>query len=266
MDVLFLAPGYPGEMPLFTRGLAEAGARVIGVGDRPVGALPDAARRALSDYIEIRSWADEDGAVSTVLDAVRGRNVDLVETLWEPTVLLAARLRESIGTPGLTVEQTVPFRDKGRMKEVVEAAGIRTPRSARATTAAGCREAAERIGYPVIIKPIAGAGSLDTYRVESGGDLEATLPRLLHVDEVSVEEFIDGEEFTYDTVCSAGAISFYNIAEYRPRPLIGKQVEWISQQVISHRDPDHPTLAGGKAMGEAVISAMGFASGFTHME
>ena len=266
MDVVFLAPAYPGEMPLFTRGLAEAGARVVGVGDQPIGALPETAKRALSDYVQVASWADEDDAVSTVLGAVRGRNVDLVETLWEPTVLVAARLREAIGAPGLTVEQTVPFRDKGRMKEVVEAAGIRTPRSARATTVEGCRDAIERIGLPAIVKPIAGAGSLDTYRIEVDTDLETALPRLRHVDEVSVEEFIDGEEFTYDTVCSAGEISFYNIAEYRPRPLVGKQVEWISQQVIAHRDPDHPSLAGGKAMGEAVIAAMGFGSGFTHME
>jgi biotin carboxylase len=204
--------------------------------------------------------------IATVLDAVRGSNVDLVETLWEPTVLLAARLREVIGTPGLTVEQTVPFRDKGRMKEVVEAAGVRTPRSARATTVAGCREAAADIGYPLIIKPISGAGSLDTFRVESDADLEAAFPRLRHIAEVSVEEFIDGEEFTYDTVCAGGAISFYNVCEYRPRPLVGKQVEWISQQVIAHRDPDHAALAGGKAMGEAVIAAMGLQRGFTHME
>ena len=45
MDVLFLAPGYPGEMPLFTRALAEVGARVIGVGDQHVDALPAVARR-----------------------------------------------------------------------------------------------------------------------------------------------------------------------------------------------------------------------------
>jgi biotin carboxylase len=265
-DVLFLAPAYPGEMPLFVRGLAEVGAHVIGVGDQPLEQLPEIARRALSQYVQVGSWADEDGVVATVLDAVRGRNVDLVETLWEPTVLVAARLREAIGTPGLTVEATVPFRDKGRMKEVLDAAAIRTPRSARATSAAECREAAEQIGYPLIVKPISGAGSLDTYRVESDDDLEAALPRLLHVAEVSVEEFIDGEEFTYDTVCAAGEINFYSIAEYRPRPLVGKQVEWISQQVITHRDPDDAALAGGRAMGEAVIAAMGFTSGFTHME
>jgi biotin carboxylase len=178
MDVVFLAPGYPGEMPLFARGLAEVGAHVIGVGDQPLVQVPEIARRALGQYVQIGSWADEDAVVSTVLDAVRGRNVDLVETLWEPTVLVAARLREAIGTPGMTVDQTIPFRDKGRMKEVLDAAAVRTPRSARATTAAGCREAAEQIGYPLIVKPISGAGSLDTYRLDSDGELEAALPRL----------------------------------------------------------------------------------------
>lgn len=266
MDVLMLGPGYPGEMPLFARGLAEVGARVIGVGDQPESGLPDLARRSLSAYIQIDSWGDEDAAVATVLGSLRGHNIDLVESLWEPTMLLAARLREAIGTPGLTVEQTVPFRDKGRMKEVLEAAGIRTPRSARSTTAAGCREAAERIGYPVIVKPIAGAGSLDTYRLDDPNELEIALARLGHVPEVSVEEFVDGDEFTYDTVCAAGAIAFANICLYLPRPLVGKQVERTTQQVIALRNLDAPDLANGRAMGEAVIRAMDFTGGFTHME
>jgi biotin carboxylase len=266
MDVVLLGPGYPGEMPYFTRGLAEVGARVIGVGDQPTDALPEIARHALSSYVQISSWADEDGALATIIGALRGSNVDQVESLWEPTMLLAARLREAIGVPGMTVEQTIPFRDKGRMKEVLEAAGIRTPRSERHTTAAGCRAAAAAIGYPLIIKPIAGAGSLDTYRIDDVGDLEAALVRLGHIDEVSVEEFIDGDELTYDTICAAGEIAFSNVCWYRPRPLIGKQVERISPQVIAFRDLDAPDLAGGRAMGEAVIRAMGFTSGFTHME
>ena len=69
----------------------------------------------------------------------------------------------------MTVEQTLPFRDKELMKQVLDAAGIRTPRHASSATVAGIYEAAERIGYPLIIKPIAGAGSADTYRVDSPG-------------------------------------------------------------------------------------------------
>jgi len=266
MDVVMLGPGYPGEMPLFARGLAEVGARVIGVGDQPAHELPDVARRALSDYVQISSWADESAAVATILGALRGRNVDRVESLWEPTMVLAARLREAIGVPGLDVEHTLPFRDKGLMKEVLGAAGIRIPRAQRSTTVAGCWEAADAIGYPLIVKPISGAGSLDTYRADDAAQLEAALARLGHIHEVSVEEFIDGEEFTYDTVCADGRIAFDNICWYRPRPLVGKQVERTTQQVIALRDLDADDLTGGRAMGRAVIAAMGFVAGFTHME
>ncbi len=266
MDVLFLSPSYPNDIPLFVSGLAAVGARVIGVGDQHVDGLPERTKRDLSSYIQIGSWADEDAAIRTVLGQLAGRNVDLVESLWEPTMLMAARLREAIGAPGLTVQQTVPFRDKGEMKKMVEAAGLRTPRSMRTTTRAGCREAAEQIGYPIIIKPIAGAGSMDTHRIENDAELEDVLGKLLHIPEVSVEEFISGDEFTYDTVCASGSIAFQNVCEYRPNPLIGKQVEWISPQVIAWRDLTDPFIADGVALGRDVIHAMGFQSGFTHME
>ncbi len=154
MDVLFLSPGHPHDIPLFVSGLAAVGARVIGVGDQHVDALPERTKRTLAAYIQVDSWADEDGAIATVLRELQGHNIDRVETLWEPMMRLAARLREAIGVPGMTVAQTLPFRDKGEMKRVVEAAGLRTPRSVRTSTRAGCREAAEQIGFPIIIKPI----------------------------------------------------------------------------------------------------------------
>ena len=46
--VLMISPGYPAEMPFFTRGLARAGARVIGAGDQSMSALPDMAREHLA--------------------------------------------------------------------------------------------------------------------------------------------------------------------------------------------------------------------------
>ena len=128
MDVLMISPGYPAEMPIFSAALAAEGANVIGVGDQPVSSLPDAARHALSRYVQISSFGDEERAVDEVLDALRGVNIDRVESMWEATMYLAARLRERIGAPGLDVAGTIPFRDKESMKEVLRAAGIRVPR------------------------------------------------------------------------------------------------------------------------------------------
>ena len=70
MNVLFLSPGFPAEMPLFTRGLAQVGAKVFGVGDQPAAALPSEARQGLSDYLQVQSLADEPAAGEVHDDAI----------------------------------------------------------------------------------------------------------------------------------------------------------------------------------------------------
>lgn len=264
-NVVMLSPGYPLEMTYFTRGLAAVGATVIGVGDQPPHAVPEAARKALAHYEHV-SLADEGAVLAALHGLSRHVRIDQVECLWEPYMLLAARIRESLGLPGMTVVETLPFRDKELMKRVLDAAGIRTPWHTRATSVAEVWEAAERIGYPLIVKPIAGAGSADTYRVDAADQLNDVLPMLRHVPEVSVEEFVDGEELTYDTVCAGGRVLFDHVLWYRPRPLQMATHEWVSPVAISLRELDAPYLDGGRHMGRQVLDALGFQTGFTHME
>ena len=196
--------------------------------------LLDAFARAVRQHVAVQvNLADEGGVLAALHGLAQHASIDQVECLWEPYMILAARIRESFGLPGMTVEQTLPFRDKELMKQKIDTVGIRTPWHVSATTVAEVWEAAERVGYPLIVKPIAGAGSADTYRVDSAEELADVLPLLRHVPEVSVEEFIDGEEFTYDTVCAGGSILYENIMWYRPRPLQMKMHEWISPSSIA---------------------------------
>jgi biotin carboxylase len=266
MNVLMISPGYPAEMALFTRGLSRAGATVIGLGDQSADALPPEARDALTHYIHVGSLASDDHVAAAVRDLARHANIDQVECLWEPYMVLAARLREELGLPGLTVAQTIPFRDKEQMKQLLDAAGLRTPWHAAAHTVAEVWAAAERAGFPLIVKPIDGAGSADTYRADSAAELDAILPSLRHVPRVSVEEFIDAEEFTYDTICAGGQVLVENICQYHPRPLETKVHEWVSPVTVALRDLDDPGLQGGRELGVNVIGALGFRDGFTHME
>ena len=266
MNVLIISPGYPADMPEFTRGLAECGALVIGVGDQGTGALPELVRHSLDEYIQVRSLWNSAEVIAEMRERLRGLSIDRIECLWEPGIMLAAELRRHFGVAGLTVEQAHRFRDKEAMKVALDAAGIRTPRHVAVDTVAACWEAAEAIGFPLILKPIAGAGSADTYRVDNADELRAVLPRLRHITTVSVEEFVDGEEFTFDTITVGGKIAYYNVAWYRPRPLIARSNEWISPQVIALKDVAQKDLADGVRMGHDVIKALEFDSGFTHME
>ncbi len=261
-----ISPAYPVEMREFTRGLDEVGAKVIGVGDTPRAGLPPEVKQHLTTYFQAPSLWDSNALTELARSIARKIHLDRVECLWEPGMILAAQLREALGLPGMTVEQTLPFRDKEIMKQVLDRKGIRTPKHARIRTAKEARQAAETIGYPVILKPIAGAGATHTYRVDDDRELERAITRLRHVEEVSLEEFVEGEEFTFDTICADGEVLYHNMSWYRPRPLDGKLNEWISPQAIALRDVDDPKLSQGQAMGFEVLQALGFENGFTHME
>jgi len=266
MKVVFLAPSYPPEMQQYTRGLAEVGATVYGVGDQPVRALPAQLKQHLSDYLQVPRLLDEDDVVARVHAWMRGRQVDRVLANWEVMVLTAARLRERFGVPGMTVDAVRGFRDKQLMKDRVAAAGLRVPRAVRVRTAADAHEGAALMGYPLVLKPISGAGSADTYKIHSDRELDEALAKMRHVEEASLEEFIEGDEFTFDTVCIRGKPAFANVAQYLPKPLIARTHEWISPVIVTVRDLTQPALAAGQALGEKVLGALGMGDGFTHME
>ena len=266
MNVLQLSPGFPDDMPLFTEGLARIGARVFGIGDQPTQALPDRARRSLTDYLQVSSLWDAERVVKELHPWLRGKSIDRIECLWEPGMEIAARLREVFSIPGMNVAETIPFRDKVRMKEILDSAGLRTPKHARAVTKSQCWQAAEQIGFPLVIKPIAGAGSADTHVIRTAAELDPVLQRLGHVQEVSVEEYIEGEEFTFDAICAGGKVLFHNIAWYQPKPLFMVQHEWISPRATCVRDTDMEEVKPGKELGLRVLEALRFRDGFAHME
>ncbi|HVT02930.1 MAG TPA: hypothetical protein VHL58_06085 [Thermoanaerobaculia bacterium] len=265
-NVLLLGCAFPPELQYFTRGLAQVGARVFGVDQYPESELPPMTREGLSGYLQVPSLFDEQRAFDTVLHGVRAFSFDQVESLWEPAVLLAARLREALGVPGMRYAQALRFRDKDKMKQAITEAGLRTARHRRARGKKECFEAAERIGYPLCLKPVAGAGSADTYRADSPEGLEAVLRKAGHVGDYNVEEFIDGDEFTFDTISIDGRVVYDNISWYRPRPLIGRSVEWISPQTVTLRDATGPEFAAGRKLGRKVLEALGYKTGFAHME
>ena len=266
MNVLMIAPGYPGEMPYFCRGLARHGGKVYGLSDVPENDLPALARENLVGYLRVPNLTDEEAVVRAVQAGLGAHRIERVVCLWEPGVVLAAKLREALGAPGMRDAQAQTFRNKDLMKQKVTAAGIRTARHASATTVAQVREAAREIGFPVIVKPIAGAGSMDTVRAGTAEELERALAQVKSYDEVNVEEFIEGEEFTYDTICIDGRIVYENVCYYRPNPLIARSTEWISPQTIALRDLSPPDVKAGIALGHQVLKALEFGTGFTHME
>lgn len=268
VNFLFISPHFPPEMENFTQGLAAVGVNLYAIADVPEAQLPAHVRHCLSGFLHVPAMLDEKLAVEAVTEwtKAKGLRFDKIESLWEPFVLLAARLRETFGVPGMSYEKVLAFRDKDIMKKKVREAGLRVPKSTRVRSAKDIYAAAEEIGFPIIIKPIAGAGSADTYRLDDNGMIDRVLPLIGHLTEGNVEEFIEGDEFTFDSVTLNGKPEFHSVTEYHPRPLDGRTHEWISPAQLTFRDLAQPRLAKGIELGMNVLKAMEMETGFTHME
>ncbi|MBA3456848.1 MAG: ATP-grasp domain-containing protein [Deltaproteobacteria bacterium] len=250
-------------MRQFTRGLAEVGVEVLGVGDgSPDGEL----RRYLSGYLEVPRLLDEDDVIARVHHWLRGHEIDHVLAAWEPLMMTAARLTERLGLPGMSVDTVLGFRDKQLMKERVAAAGLRVPRAQRVSSVADVWRAVEAIGFPAIIKPISGAGSADTYKVTSREELAQILPQMRHVEQAICEEFIAGDEYTYDTVCVGGVPVYESVTQYLPNALEMRSQEWVSPIMMSVRDLTQPHLLPGIELGRGALRALGMGDGMAHME
>ena len=184
-------------------------------------------------------------------------------------MILAARIREAFGLPGMTVEQTVPFRDKERMKQVLDAAGHPHPvarRARRPWPACGRRPSGSATRSSSSPSP-APARPTPTASTPSS-ELADVLPLLRHVPEVSVEEFVDGEELTlrHGLRGRADPVREHAAGTARGRCRCGMH-EWVSPvSIVAARPRPCRECRAAARWAREVLAALGFRAGFTHME
>ncbi len=191
----------------------------------------------------------------------------LIGTLEELQVPLAVA-RERLGLPGLSSAAAANFRDKSRMKDVFAAHGLPCARHRLVDSAAAAEAFARAIGYPLVVKPQAGAGARSTFRVDSAEQLGASLAALPPSPErpVLLEEFVVGDEHSFDAVVVDGRPAWCSISRYLPSPLEVLREPWIQWCVLLPRAIDGPGYAPIRDAGFAALGALGMTTGLAHME
>ena len=269
MNVVLIEPSFPLYQKQFARGLAEAGATVIGIGERPREWLDDDVGGWLSHYEQVQSVVDVDALESAVRFIQSRIWVDRLEATIEAHVEAAAEVRERCGIPGTSVRTAFLCRDKPAMKEVLRSAGVATARSNGADSPDQLRAFALEVGYPLIIKPRSAAGASGTVRVDDDAGLEAAIPGLgfQYGNSVAVEEYVEGHEGFYDTVSIGGNVGLDFISHYYPNVLEAMRTRWISPIFITTNRIDQSSgYDEVKEMGRRVISLLGIEDSATHME
>ena len=268
MHIVFVAPHFPSYQRQFVRGLKEVGARVTGVGEADFYELPEDVRGWLDWYERVGSVTDE-GALTEAVRRVQARGwVDRLEATVEAHMLSAARAREACTIPGLSYEQTLLCRDKPLMKDFMRRHGVPTAASSAAHSAEEVRAFVREHGYPVVLKPTAGAGAAGTYRVDDAAGLARALSDIgsSGASDIAVEEFIEGHEGFYDTLTVAGEVVYDFVSHYYPNVLEAMRTRWVSPVIITTNRTEAPGYDEVRALGGRVIGALGLETSATHME
>ena len=270
-NVIFAVPYALDTTVRFVRGAASLpGVRLGILSQEPLERLPEDLRRGASAYERLKDALDAGQIAEGVRAIARrwGGEVDALVGILEQMQEPLAEVRERLGIPGMDVETARNFRDKARMKDLLRASDLPCARHALAESAQAALTFAEDCGYPLVVKPPAGAGAVNTCRVDSREQLEGylrTLPPRAGAP-VLLEEFITGQEFSFDSVSVDGRHVFHSITRYFPTPLEVMENPFLQWAVMLPRRIDGPEYEPIRDAGPRVLDVLGMRTGLTHME
>src|SRR5215213_5391592 len=263
----------PFLLPATARFVATA-AHVPGVSLAVITTEPaDRLSPDLKEHLDGHWRVDDALDPQQLVDAVRGLSqqmgpIDRLIGALEQLQVPMAYAREVLGLDGMDVQTALNVRDKSRMKTVLRAAGVPCARHQLVTNASEAFAFAEAVGFPLVAKPPAGAGAQATYRLADVSALRGWLEALPpHSDAPGLlEEFLTGEEHTFDSVTVGGQTVFSSIADYLPTPLEVLRQPWIQWTVVLPRELDDPRYDGIWEVGPVALRALGVRDALTHME
>ncbi|WP_314244929.1 ATP-grasp domain-containing protein [Streptomyces kutzneri] len=228
-------------------------------------------QRDYFDEIIVANVFDSEAMGAAAREVASRRRIAGLMCWDEPLVLDAGLLAAEFGVPGLSVPGVRGCRDKRRTRAELTAAGLCQPGFELTTTVEEARAAADRIGYPVVIKPRAMGASIGVVFAADATEVEAAFRIALAASEVDpgpyrasamVEGYAPGPEISVDGAVHKG--------EYLPMFLARKHSsdQPYFEEVGHLVDAGDPLMADQELMSTLARAhrALGIEDGITHSE
>lgn len=221
------------------------------------------------DIVEVSDIRDCGEVLRAAVSVARREPVEHIVTPVEFSQATGGYVRSTLGLPGLGYESALGFSNKYVMKRRLREAGLPVTEFAQVLALEEVPRAAERTGWPCVVKPVFGGGCLDVVVFESRAhfDAFAASPEADSLresrDPLIVERFVPMDaEYHCDGVVHDGEVQFAAASRYFT-PLLG-QIDNFSG---SYFLPDgHPDLAPALDLHARAVRALGMRSGVTHLE
>ncbi|MFK8015809.1 MAG: ATP-grasp domain-containing protein [Gammaproteobacteria bacterium] len=268
--ITFVAPFFMDATLRFLHGAAAIeGVSLSLISQDGIEKVPAALRARINGHYQVANALDPAHLVYAARKLAEqfGPVHRLFGPLEQLQVPLAAA-RTQLGLDGVDVPTAMNFRDKSRMKDALRAANVPCARHALVGSADAAHRFIKKVGYPVVVKPPAGAGGKSTFRLDQSGDLQRYLTRFVPDPGAPAlfEEFVRGTEYSFDSVMIDGELVWHSISRYMPSPLDVMENQWIQWTVMLARQIDGDEFAPICDAAVRGLRALGLKTGLSHME
>jgi formate-dependent phosphoribosylglycinamide formyltransferase (GAR transformylase) len=173
-------------------------------------------------------------ATRAIVEFAKAYPIGSVVAADDDGVILAAMASAALGLPHHPGAAVAAARDKYRMRQLLAAAGLRSPRFWRFSVDDDPAAVARRVEYPCVVKPLSLSASRGVIRADDPGQFVAAWHRLLAIlqqpdDAISprrsahailVERFIPGAEVALEGLLTHGKLRVLALFD-KPDPLDG---------------------------------------------
>ncbi|HMV65469.1 MAG TPA: ATP-grasp domain-containing protein [Myxococcota bacterium] len=266
MHVLFVAPTLSANTVHVLQCLVDLeGVRLGVITHAPVDRLPAFLRGRLTGHYRVANALDATQLIAAVR-AFQGDvgRVDRLLGFIEHVQIPLAITRDATGIPGMSEPVARNFRDKNRMKEVLRASGLPVARQLRVRSGSDLRAFVREVGYPIVLKPVSGVGSVATRQVRDDTELAEAIAGLHQ--EMQAEEFITGDERSFETILIDGQPVWWSSTHYMNRPLEILENPWMQWCVLLPREGLDAVGQRFLPVDAAALRALGLDTGIAHME
>lgn len=123
---------------------------------------------------------------------------------------------ERLGLPSHSLLAALNASDKGRMRECFKRCGVPSPAFFVASDEAAGKEAALKLGFPCVVKPVDNMGARGCRMIRSADEAGEALKAALSSSRTGraiIEEYMEGEEYSIDALVFDGTVTITGFAD-----------------------------------------------------
>lgn len=251
----------------FLQAARQLGVDITVASDRRNPAASDADEGVLEVHL-----ANPEVAASAIVEHAGETGVDAVVAVDDQGVAAAALASEQLGLPHNSPSAITATRNKADMRRRLAAARVRQPDFEVAQPDGDAPMTAERLGFPLVVKPVSLSASQGVIRVDRADDLPATIERTRSIaqaqgrdprEPVLLERFVPGAEVAVEGLMRGGSLEILAIFD-KPDPLDGPFFEETIYVTPSRLTP--ATQESIRAVTASGAKALGLSEGPIHAE